>query len=896
MQSGGNHAERRGKAQRAEFRVGAPVGRDGQKVLCLERQAACGPRPASGQLIGERHVFQADIGSVADGRVAGHVPREGQARGAVGAGGEHLVGAAAVLGRPVPAHICRLVDHRARAAEHGNGVVVFLLYELEEEVQLEAAVADLVQYAPVELRIQVFHRLAVVWSRKHPVPVGIFKGVCPGLRIDAGVLEYLDDVERLPDHKGIGIGRAFQPRKGNQPVFGGGKVDIGGPAECIGLDIGRAQGQFHAFIFDHRVQVGLQRGKARGCWKRDADQLAGGAVAVPGPAAKDAVLQEARFHGDLQLPVFFPTEVGVVEARGLQAGNPHVVRTCRGIGIQELVVADLVAAAGAVAGAELAEAEQAVGLHPAFLGKYPGGACGPEIGELPPGTEAARAVPPSSQVEQEPAVPVQVGAPEGRLVLVYGLVVGRYFGIGSRGQVVDQAVGRKPAAELRQQSCALPLEGRAGQEFQPGLSQFLFPVQLGLGDPGRSGRAGNVDRGEIGTESEGGAVGGRRGGVALLVVQARIAQACLGLEAPGQPVGEREARDQVARSGQRFSIERGKGIGERPVFPVQFSRFGVERRGVRGRGPCRGAQVPGGLVVVLQGIARRKAEGELLVGGMVVQAGAQVALAVGKVARKYGGFPVEATADPELGLFAPAGKRGADSGDVCLAAQQFFLPVGVAAGIPGAVDVVGRGGVGGDAVVGERLRAHGQVLPGVHELQEAGDLAAAPREAGGEGRLALLSLFGSNKHDPIGPSGPVDRRGIGILEDFEAFDVGRVQAVQRAGNRGVDGIARAHPDRIGGIGHPVDDVQGRVGVGPKAVGPADLDVEAPARGAGSLGDIDPGHSSLHGGKRIADGLGGDVFGADGGDASGTLLVLYGVVAGIDGDFLQVFAVCLEYGV
>ena len=280
----------------------------------------------------------------------------------------------------------------------------------------------------------------------------------------------------------------------------------------------------------------------------------------------------------------------------------------------------------------------------------------------------------------------------------------------------------------------------------------------------------------------------------------------------------------------------------------------------------------------------------------MAEAGAEAALAVEKIAGEHGGFPVEVPADHELGGFAASGQGGADIGYLSRASQQFFLPVGIAVRIPGAVDVIGSGRVFRDAVVGESLGAHGQVLAGVHQLHEARDFAVSFGGVQGKGGFSGPAFFGGDQHDPVGPARSVDGRGVGIFQDLQALDVSGVQAVQRAGGGRLDGIGLAQADRLGGVRHPVDDEKGRVAVGAQAVDASDLDVKAAPCGSRILGNADTGHPAMHRGQGIIYRLGGDVFGADGGDAAGALPVIDRIVARIDGDFLQVSAVRDEQGV
>ena len=440
----------------------------------------------------------------------------------------------------------RLVDHGARPAEGGHGIVVFLLHELEEKVQFKAAVLQAVLNSSEEFGIQVLYGLSVVRGGNNPVPVGILKGIGSRLRIQARVPEDLDDIQGLADDVVVGIRGALQAGKGKQLVSGGREVDVGGPCQFFALDIDGAQGQLHALVLDRGIKIRLQGRKAGGSRKRDADQLAGGTVAVPCPGQVDPVIEKAGFQRDLELPVFFPAEGRVVKAGGLETGHAEVVRPGGGIGIQVLVIADLVASRGAVAGAQLSEAEQAAVRHPAFLGEYPCGAHRPEISELAPGPETARAVPPSRQVQQQATVPVQVGAREYCLVLVHRGLVEHDFRIGGRGQVVDEAVGREAAAQLCQLQAVLLLEGGACQEFQAQGTEFLLPVQLRLGNPRLSGGAARVDRGELRAEAVGRIVDGGRGRAAFLVVKAGIAQAGFCFQVPGELVGKYHVGHQVA--------------------------------------------------------------------------------------------------------------------------------------------------------------------------------------------------------------------------------------------------------------------------------------------------------------------------------------------------------------
>lgn len=193
-----------------------------------------------------------------------------------------------------------LVSHPPGGAHGPAQVAVLLLHELQQEVQPQGAPSELVAQPSEKLRAEV-GRIQAVCFRQHPVAVQVRKAVGSRCGINALIAEELLYRERLPDRVAARVGRAFQPREGQQSVARHGKVDVRRPAEGFVLDVCGSQGQLEPAVLHHGVQVGLHRRKARGGRQGDSSELVSRAVAVPRHREEDAVLQESELHSRFQL-------------------------------------------------------------------------------------------------------------------------------------------------------------------------------------------------------------------------------------------------------------------------------------------------------------------------------------------------------------------------------------------------------------------------------------------------------------------------------------------------------------------------------------------------------------------------------------------------------------------
>ncbi|MNK21249.1 hypothetical protein D3C87_395020 [compost metagenome] len=177
-------------------------------------------------------------------------------------------------------------------------------------------------------------------------------------------------------------------------------------------------------------------------------------------------------------------------------------------------------------------------------------------------------------------------------------------------------------------------------------------------------------------------------------------------------------------------------------------------------------------------------------------------------------------------------------------AYEPFLPVGVAALIPGAVDIICRLGIVLSAVVGKGLPAHLKVLRRIHHVHPGGHRAEAVAGVDRERCFSSLSLLGRYKDHTIAAPGTVYGRGIGVLEYLDALDIVRVYGVEHAAAPvGQYGSCLGK----GGLladGDTVNDVQGKVPFPPQAVHPPDLNGESPSCNPSILGDVDTRHPSL----------------------------------------------------
>ena len=97
---------------------------------------------------------------------------------------------------------------------------------------------------------------------------------------------------------------------------------------------------------------------------------------------------------------------------------------------------------------------------------------------------------------------------------------------------------------------------------------------------------------------------------------------------------------------------------------------------------------------------------------------------------------------------------------------------------------------------------------------------------GNAGFIAGLTALGGDEHHAVGPARAVNGRGVGILQDFHALDVRRVQVGQRVARHL---IAQARRNQVGVVDeHPVHHVK-RVVAGIHRVAAPDADENAPAR-------------------------------------------------------------------
>ncbi len=118
------------------------------------------------------------------------------------------------------------------------------------------------------------------------------------------------------------------------------------------------------------------------------------------------------------------------------------------------------------------------------------------------------------------------------------------------------------------------------------------------------------------------------------------------------------------------------------------------------------------------------------------------------------------------------------------------------------------------------------VLPGIQELGHLLDVLHAVEAVVGDGDLAALALLGGNQDDAVRTTGTVDGAGSSVLEDVDAFNVGRVECV--------DVAAR----------HTVDYIQRSIGTG--GTHTADVDVVAGTRLTIGAHDAHAGRGGLHG--------------------------------------------------
>ena len=339
----------------------------------------------------------------------------------------------------------------------------------------------------------------------HGAVAGPFRAVVDvGLvPVDAFLLVAVEHAQRLARHHANGAAVAEHgvvgqllvgPGQGNDLVAVEGQVGRGAPREVAALQVGRVQLQLDAAVA-HLAHVGQRpRRKAQNGGDVAVQQQVGGVALVGGHGQVNAVLEQAQVEAGVVLRVGFPTQIPDCHAVGREAehagavaGAQHVVGPL--LIVLVVVVADVVVAGHAVAGAQLQLADGRKLLDEGLLGHAPGQGHRGESGVAVVGSEARRAVRPERRGQNVALLKGVVQASKHRSQRVGGVEQAGAEHLPGGGGVLDVGVGvGARLARYRAAFRRVVLGGVAGQHGQVvvgaegavvGGGVLPHPVQVG---------------------------------------------------------------------------------------------------------------------------------------------------------------------------------------------------------------------------------------------------------------------------------------------------------------------------------------------------------------------------------------------------------------------------------
>ena len=508
------------------------------------------------------------------------------------------------------------------------------------------------------------------------------------------------------------------------------------------------------------------------------------------------------------------------------------------------------------------------------------------MGKLLSGTKSARTITASGKVQDILILIGIIGTAINRLIAVNSLLISIRSAETRSRQIINQTVTGKSRTILAKTVTDLMLKSGTNQKSKRATSYLTVPVQLRFHNPrtarrtakenSRIFRSGFIDR----------IIDSGRIGAALGMTQISKTHICFGSNTIRKSVGKSTIGSKGIGFRKYFSIQRRQGIFPSTVFPVQTPIFIIKCRCIGSQYSGKPRKVIGRLVILLYHITPRKSSFKPLVITLMVKRNMTTASLIIKVSRKNSTLCCGRSTHQKMILCTATRNRSLQVGDFRSTSSKFLLPVGIAVSFPSAIHIIGIIRIGGNAIIKIRLLTHCNILGRFHKVKLSCGNTYSSTGCSTELRSTGFASFGGNKHNTIGTTRTIDSGGIGILKDFNTFNIGGRQRGKRTGSGRHSSRSLTLTHSLRSKGHTVYNIQRFIARTTQTVDTTDTHTESTTRNTCSLHHIHTSHASLQRRKHIGYRLFLKVFGADLGNTSSALLILYAIVSGIYYHFLQ----------